>query len=990
MKRYLAYIAFTALIGILLLLNWLGIFRTFYGIDTAILITLVGGYKIIYNAISSLLERKFSADIALVIAAGAALYVGEYRAAAEAMFIMLIGEGLEEFAAHRTHTAIEKLIRLVPQTARVFRDGREQEVDVQTVAINDIVLVWPGAQIPVDGVVVAGRSSVDQSTITGESLPAEKEVGHEVFSGTINGLGPLEIKATRVGRDTTLSKVIQLMEEAQEKKAPIQRTADRYARYFLPLVLLAAGATFFFTGDWMRVVSVLIVACPCALILATPAAVVAAIGRLAREGILVKGGNHVEQMAHVDCFVFDKTGTLTRGKPVLASVVPLNSCSAQDVLSLAARVEQRSEHLLAQLIVKEAEARGVDVAHYKSEITGFAVHMGLGVEAYHNANRILVGSPSLMREKGVSIDPTVDETLAKMDAEGQTAVLVSDNGCVVGAIGIHDTLRPEARAVINKLNELGIETVYVLTGDREPVARAIAREAGIEEVAWQLLPEQKVERIRQIQREGMKVAMVGDGINDAPSMATADVGIAMGATGTDITAQAADIVLMTDSLEKLPFLVSFCRRTVTTIRQNILWFAFVVNTAAVGAASSGLIGPVASAVLHQTASLLVILNSLRLLVRGKFRETRIGRELLQATHVVQPTLEKIKAYDANTIYEWAIAHRKAAVGSLIGVLALAYLLSGVYTVQPDEIGVLQRFGRKLEPFAYPGLHYHWPWPVERITKTKAERVRAVEIGFRTSNRETREPEAYEWNIQHRFGRYEKQPDEALILVGDENMIEANIIVQYAVYAPDRYLFRLENPEKTVRAVSEHVIRYLAAHEKLDALLTVGRAEIENQAEKEIQRKLDDYGSGIRIMGVKLQDVHPSLEVVDAFRDVSSAFEEKNKLINLAEAYHKEQVLLARGQAQARLEAARAYHLSRTNRAEGDADRFTQAESAYRSAPGVTQTRLYLEAIEQALPGKSKFIVDSHKLGKRQIFFMDALGLKLNSPAAEEKKRKRDE
>lgn len=313
-------------------------------------------------------------------------------------------------------------------------------------------------------------------------------------------------------------------------------------------------------------------------------------------------------------------------------------------------------------------------------------------------------------------------------------------------------------------------------------------------------------------------------------------------------------------------------------------------------------------------------------------------------------------------------------------------------VPSDGIAVVQRFGRKLQPFMPPGLHYHLPWPVEGITRVKPNRIQAVEIGFRTlvdkKPQVAPEPAAYEWSLQHRSGRYERRGEETLMLTGDENMVEINAIVQYAIDAPDKYLFVVKGAENLVRTASEGVIHRLAAQQPLEAILTTNRSDFERRAETEIQRKLTEYGCGVAVRAVRLQDVHPSLEVVDAFRDVASAFEEKNKLINEAEAYYKEQVLLAHGQAKAKLEAAQAYTKSRVNRASGEADRFKQAETAYRMAPGVTETRLYLETVEQTLPGKNKFIVDSHKAGKRQLFFMDGQGIRINGKVLEELKEKR--
>jgi len=346
-ERWLLYGLFTAAVGLFLLLNWLGIFTTIFGIDTAILPTLIGGYNIYYKAISALFEKRITADLAIVLAIGAALAIGEYVAAAEAVFIMLIGEGLEEFASGRTRAAIEKLIDLSPKTARIKVGDAEREVAAEEVQVNDIVIVRPGERIPVDGVIVVGHSSINEAPITGESLPVDKWTGESVFAGSVNAAGALEVRADRIGEDTTLARIIALIEEAEQKKAPSVRLADRYATLFLPLLLVAAAGTYYLTGDWVRTVAVLLVACPCALILATPAAVVAAIGRLAREGVLVKSGAALEAVGGVDCMVFDKTGTITSGHPVLTGITSFNGHSENDLLQMAALAEQRSEHAIA-------------------------------------------------------------------------------------------------------------------------------------------------------------------------------------------------------------------------------------------------------------------------------------------------------------------------------------------------------------------------------------------------------------------------------------------------------------------------------------------------------------------------------------------------------------------------------------------------------------------------------------------------------------------
>ena len=981
--KWFAYVLFTAAVGALLLLNWLGVFKTVWGVDTAILLTLVGGYKIYYNSIAALFERRITAEIAIFIAIAAALAIGEYVAAAEAVFIMLVGEGLEEFASRRTHAAIERLIELAPKTARIKVGDEEREVAIGEVQVGEVVIVRPGERLPVDGEIVAGRSSINEAPITGESIPADKGVGDAVYAGSVNAAGALEIRATRVGEDTTLAKIIALIEEAEHKKAPVVRLADRYAKFFLPALLVVAAATWYFTGEIVRTVAVLLVACPCALTLATPAAVVAAIGRLAREGVLVKSGASLEAAAGVDCVVFDKTGTITEGRPVITSITSLNGHSENELLQMAALAEQRSEHVVAQLIVGETRARGLVIAAAED----FTVDPGLGVEARANGRRVLVGNRRLMQLRQIQIGDEAETALSTLELEGHSPVLVAENGVVQGIISVQDSLRATGREAIHQLRHAGVKRTVLLTGDRERIARSVARGAGVDEVHAELLPQQKVEIIEKLKRDGLRVAMVGDGINDAPALATADVGIAMGVAGTDITIEEADVVLMNDRLERLPLLIEISRAALRIISQNIWVFAIAVNVASIVAAGLGIIGPAAAAATHQVSALLVVLNSLRLLAYGRFKDNALIKRFARFRHDAEHYLEhhapsfKLSSAFGHAVHHvrhWLDHHRSAVVKYAAVAIALLYLLSGFTIIGPDEAAVVKRFGRKTATLT-PGLHYQMPWPVDEIVRLKPERVQVAEIGFRTltapgaDQASTAEPAAYEWNLQHRGGRYEKKIEESLMLTGDENLIEVNAVAQYAVASPDQYLFTTTDPANVVRVASESALRFLIGQSNLDSILTTGRSELEKQIAALAQSKLDAYQSGLRIVAVQLQDVHPSVEVVDAFRNVSSAFEEKSKLINEAEAYRNEQVALARGQALARLAEAAGYTTDRSNRAEGDAERFKQAVEAFKLSPNVTETRLYLETIEQVLAGKKKLIIDSSKFGKRQMFFVDPQG-----------------
>jgi Cu+-exporting ATPase len=961
-KERLRYFGFAGLVGILLLLNLAGVFKTVFGIDTAAIITVLAGYRIFYNSISALLEKQISADLAICIAVIAALTVGEYLAAAEAMFIMLLGEGLEAYAAGRTEAAIHRFVEQLPRRARRVRDGEVEEVDAGSLAEGDLIEVRAGERIPADGVITQGVSEIDESTITGEPLPREKQAGGEVYSGTLNGNGLLRVRVSRAGSETALARVIQLVQEAKERRAPVERLADQYAKYFLPILLLAGFGTWYFTRDWLRTVAVLLVACPCALILATPTAMVAAIGGLARRGILVRSGEVLQKAAKVDTVVFDKTGTITEGRFEIVKLLPAGR-GEDELLGLAAAAERGSDHMLARVIVAEAERRSLSIP----EPEHAHVLPGRGAEARVGGRAIRAGNAAFLAEHDIRDTAAI---LEEADRIGATAVLVADDGTLAGAILLRDRIREGVREAVGELAEMEITYQLLLTGDRRRAAEAIAREVNVPNVEAELLPEQKLDRIRQLSSQGRTVAMVGDGINDAPSLAASHVGVAVHGA-SDITAEAAGVVYLGHSLEKLPKLFDVSRRAVATAWQNIILFAGVVNVVAVAAAWSGVIGPLGAAFTHQLSSFFVMLNSLRLLrvekPKGKPRFGWLGRTPLPAWwHRLRSLASSI---DPKAGFNWVLERRRQLLKPALYAAAGLAVLNGFYVLRPDEAGVIERFGRKVIPYKEPGLHYKLPWPVERLTRIQARRVRVIEVGFRSGAVLAAEPAAYEWNVQHRSGRFQRKPEESLMLTGDQNMIELNATVHYRVAKADEFLFGHLEGEATVRTATESVIQGAVNSTSLDELITSGRRKLEQRIQGDLQGRLNRYGAGVEILHVKLLDVHPSLEVVDAFRDVSGAFEEKNRLINVAEGYRNEQVAVARGNGQARLLNAQGYTLGRKNRALGDASRFTQWEASFRLAQGLNETRLYLETMEEVLPGKKKLIVDANR-GRRHLLLLD--------------------
>ncbi len=973
-REQVKYVGFTALVGVLLLLNFLGIFDNILGYDTAILLAVIAGYKTFYRAISELLDRKISADLAIVIAAFAAMMIGEYLAAAEAMFIMLLGEGLEAWAAGRTERAIHRFVDQLPHEARVLRDGREIEVHVEDLLPDDLIIVRAGERISADGIIETGESSVDESPITGESLPRDKAVGDEVFSGTVNGHGLIHVRVSRAAAESTLARLIQLVEEARDHRtAPVVRTADKYARYFLPVILTAAAGVYYFSSDFdnteriRRAVAVLIVGCPCALILATPSAMVAAIGGLARRGLLVRGGQVVQTASEIDTVVFDKTGTLTTGEFEILEVVPAEGHTSIEVLTLGSTAEAGSDHPLAKVIVETAIERGV----IASTPIDAKIVPGRGAQCLRNGHTIRAGNEAFLAEEGIEgLKPYLDAA----DRAGATAVLVASDTELVGAILLRDTPRKGVHSAIHAIEDLGIANIILLTGDRRKAADAMAREVGITHVEAELLPEQKLDRIKQLQLQGRKVAMIGDGVNDAPALAAADVGVAIAGSGADIAAEAADVVDLNRDITRLPKLFDVSKFAVATIWQNIIIFAGVVNVVAVYVAGMGWMGPALAAGVHQISSIFVMLNSVRLL-RVEPPAGHVSRWQRYARwtgigHVWQLVLRFLRRVDPAAGFAWLVENRRRLVRPLAWVCGILWISTASFVLQIDEVGVIERFGRRVPEHRESGVNLKFPWPIDRLTRIKSREIRIVELGFRTTAAANfNEAPAYEWDVQHRDGRIQLKEEETLMLTGDQNMIEMSAVVHYDLEKPEDFLFQQLDPDATIRAAAEASFRSVVNSTSLDELITTGRRDAEQAVAEELQSRLERYRVGARVRHVAIQDLHPSVEVVDAFRAVAGALEEKSRMINEAEGYANEQVALARGQAEASIHEAAGYKVSRSARAQGDAARFSQLENEYRRNPGPTATRLYLETMDEVLPNREKLIIDSGG-GKRNLWTVE--------------------
>jgi len=594
-------------LGLSWIFEWIGIGSPYLPTLFSITSLMVGGYPILKSAIKALFIPDLNVDTLVSIAAIAATSVGAYREAAAVIFIMLLGEFLEHLTVGKARKAIASLIQLSPKTAWVRREDNEVQVPIEDVKINEVVIVKPGERIPVDGVIVSGCGSINQSTLTGESIPVEKEIGDKVFCGTFNESGSCEIETTQVADDTKLAQIKRLILEAQAEKSPIQRVMDRFSRYFIPAILLIAFFTFLITKDPIRAITILIVACPCALVLGTPTAVVASLTNAARQGILIKGGVYLEQMGRLKTLLLDKTGTLTKGNPKVVEVIAFDGLDEKEVLYWAAIAEKRSEHPLGKAIVEKAEEAGLTISHPDS----FESFRGKGVKVKWDAKSFIVGSSEMVKGEGIDIPDPIQQLLKLKASEGMTPLLISLDHRLVGLISLADTLREQAKASIDKIRKEGVSEIWMLTGDNERVADRIARELGVRYEA-KLYPEEKVKVVKEWKRKGQVVAMVGDGVNDAPALAVADIGIAMGAVGTDLAIETADIALMADELDKIPTVIRLSQKALRVIKENLV-FAIVFNTVLVFISAQGWMTMILGAIMHQASSLLVIFNSMRLL-----------------------------------------------------------------------------------------------------------------------------------------------------------------------------------------------------------------------------------------------------------------------------------------------------------------------------------------------------------------------------------------
>jgi len=618
-RRELLFALFS---GLLLLVGWLA--GRFFGasprVTTAIFLAayLFGGWDIALHAWHSVRQGKFDTDLLMVVAALGAAALGEFADGALLLFLFSLGHVLEEMALDRARDAVRKLGELAPKTALVKREGREVEVGVEQLVLDDVVIVRPGIRLPVDGVIASGESAVNQAPVTGESVPVDKGPGDKVFAGTVNGDGALEVKVTRLAKDNTLARVMQLVEEAQGQKTRTQQLTEKFTAWFVPTVLigdlglmlvpLAFGVPF--RQAFLRAMTLLVAASPCALALGAPSAMLAGIGQAARHGLLIKGGAHLESLGKVETIAFDKTGTLTQGKPEVIDVCPVDGgkVDARQLLATAAAVESRSGHPLAQAVVRAAQARSL-ILPLAGEVTSLT---GRGVSSSVNDRTVLIGNLKLLAESGVQMSEAVSVKVASLQGAGNTTMIVAIDNEVAGILALADTPRSNAAETIRHLKRLGVRQTVLLTGDNALIGEEIAYGLGLDAVRAELMPEDKVTAIRELLATGQTVAMVGDGVNDAPALAAASVGIAMGGAGTDVALETADVALMGDDLGKLPFAVGLGRATRAVVFQNLAISLGVIALLMV-TSIFGVVGIGVAIVFHEGSTLAVVANALRLL-----------------------------------------------------------------------------------------------------------------------------------------------------------------------------------------------------------------------------------------------------------------------------------------------------------------------------------------------------------------------------------------
>ncbi|WP_190284847.1 heavy metal translocating P-type ATPase [Bacillus sp. S3] len=596
-----------------------------------ILSTLIAGYPIVKKAWQSVRMRASSIELLVTIAVAGALMIGEYVESAAVTFLFIFGAYLEAHTLEKTRRSLKSLMDMAPLKATVKREGKSVSIPAEEVKIGDLVLVPSGEKIAVDGIVVSGQALLNEAAITGESVPASKQKNDHVFSGTIVDSGYIEVIAERVGEDTTFAKIIELVEEAQESKAKTQKFLEKFANFYTPVILVLSVMVYFFTKDIELTLTFLVIACPGALVISAPVSIVAGIGNGANSGILIKGGEVMEKLSKIDVVLFDKTGTLTKGQPEVTAIQAYGM-EEEELLTMAAEAEVISEHHLGKTIVREAKSRGIRLINRPDDVE---VIKGHGIKATIKGKKVMIGNRKWMKENQIRISYDVESYAVGQEKKGNTAVFTAINNHIIGVISVADRIRAEAADTIQHLKQIGVKQIFMLTGDNLHTAKTVANQLGIDQVYAELLPEEKVEKVKQLQQQGFKIAMVGDGINDAPAIAMADIGIAMGGSGTDAVMETADMIIIADRLEKLIHGYKLAKATVSNMKQNMFFAVATVMILLAGVLSKNIF--LASGMfIHEFSVLMVILNALRLVGYNKDKG-RLYREEKQNESVSAPT-----------------------------------------------------------------------------------------------------------------------------------------------------------------------------------------------------------------------------------------------------------------------------------------------------------------------------------------------------------------
>ena len=607
MDDFLSSVPATLVGGVFLILSFvLSKTGVNFPVDPAWITVMISGLPLLYLAVWRIIHNpgisKISSTLLITIAMIAAIAIGDLFAAGEVAFIMAIGEILEDMTTERAKKGLKKLIGLAPTQGRRVENGEEKMISAEEIKKNDILRILPGETIPVDGVIIEGETSVDQSIMTGESIPVDKGIGEDVFCGTCNRFGAIDIRATKVGQDSSLQKLIRMVQEAEDKKAPMARITDKCASWLVPVALLIAIITWIVTRDVVRAVTVLVVFCPCALVLATPTAIMAAIGQATKYGVIIKSGEALEKMGKVNMIAFDKTGTLTYGNLEVSDIISFEkTISEEELLTMAASAESKSEHPLGKAIVSYAKKQNIQIP----EASTFRMTSGKGIFAEISGKKLYCGNEKYLTENSIEVTTEVGAALEQLRMQGKASVLIAEEKHCIGILALSDVLRPKADEVVKKLSAMNTNTI-LLTGDNQKTAAYFAKQAGIIEVQAELLPEEKVKNINRMQEKGINVCMIGDGVNDAPALKTASVGVAMGSMGSDIAVEAADIALMSDDISKIPYLKRLSNATVKTIKFSIT-LSMCINLLAVTLSVMGILTPTTGALVHNAGSCFVVL-----------------------------------------------------------------------------------------------------------------------------------------------------------------------------------------------------------------------------------------------------------------------------------------------------------------------------------------------------------------------------------------------